>query len=306
MPIGIEVQIPRVDPNHFAAWKEALPFLGVPSPIRPEFGGMVEAAFRPARSFHAQVLGPLLLCRLGVLAEPQDLALHISLQGDLGDGVHEHGVRSLAFPHLFIHPSQRLRNRPDWSMARVMSKGLVHVHEDAEAIHDISLSPEYVATMRTELRMFRGFAELNADRIELSRSFVSDVIAISILGSALVSDCHHCRELFAEYAAAIEQATHELPSDFRQLLASNYFESTGDPRDETLLNLLPIFRRWSSVRQLVRDRDLSTTLDVRFRTLRNQHVQLVLKHWSDEHGLNTAEVHFTNDDIQLTLPSVMN
>ena len=311
VPIGIEVQIPCVDPNHFAAWKAALPFLGVPSPIRPEFGGMVEAAFRPARSFHALVLGPLLLSRLGLIAEPQDLALHLSLQGDLGDG-----VRSLAFPHLFIHPSQRLRNRPDGSMARVMSKGLVHVHEDAEAISRDALSPTNVITVRTELRLFRifaeshenvsGHAEIVGQQIELSRTFISDIMAVQILGSALVSDCRHCRELFAEYAAAIEQATHELPSEFHPLLASNYFESTGDPRDEVLLNLLPIFRRWSSVRQLVRDRDLSTTLDLRFRTLRHQHVQLVLKHWSDEHGLNTAEVRFTNDDIQLTLPSVMN
>ena len=309
VPIGIEVQIPRVDPDRFAAWKEALPFLGVPSPNRPEFGGMVEAAFRPSKSFHAMVLGPLLLCRLGLIAEPQDMALHISLQGDLGDG-----VRSLAFSHHFIHPSHRLRNRPDWSMARVMSKGFVHVHEDAEPINRDVTSPANDTTRRTEFRLFRLFAETRenalspAERsehvnpIELSRRFVSDVMAVQILGSALASDCRHCRALFGEFADAVERATRELPSEFQQLLSSNYFESTGDPRDEMLLALLPIFRCWSSVRQTVHTRDLSSSLDLQFRTLRHRHVQHLLNHWSQDHDLLAPEIAFTDDELKLTLP----
>ena len=202
VPIGIEVQIPRVDPDHFAAWKEALPFLGVPSPNRPEFGGMVEAAFRPSKSFHAMVLGPLLLCRLGVIAEPQDMALHISLQGELGDG-----VRSLAFPHHFIHPSQRLWNRPDWSMARVMSKGFVHVHEDAEVIErdvrerDVKEHDECgtanATIRRTELRLFRLFAE---SRESVSGHQVREQTALAAFDDAVLPAL---RSIEADFRAGV-------------------------------------------------------------------------------------------------------
>lgn len=127
-------------------------------------------------------------------------------------------------------------------------------------------------------------------------------MAVQILGSALVSGCRRCRELFDEYAVEVEQAAHELPSEFQRLLSSNYFESTGDPRDEALLALLPIFRCWSSVRQTVRGRDLSPTLDLQFRTLRHRHVQHLLRHWTQDHDLPAPEITCTDDELELTLP----
>ena len=139
-------------------------------------------------------------------------------------------------------------------------------------------------------------------QIELSQTFVSDIVAVQILGSALVSDCRRCRELFDEYAAEVEQAANELPAEFQRLLSSNYFESTGDPRDEALLALLPIFRCWSSVRQIVHTRDLSSSLDLQFRTLRHRHVQHLLNHWSQDHDLLAPEIAFTDDELQLVLP----
>ena len=321
VPIGIEIQIPKVDPDRFAARKNALPLLGIPSPVRPEFGGMIEAAFRPARSFHALVLGPLLLCRLGVITEPQDMALHISLQGELDER-----IRFLAFPQLFIHPSQRHRNRPDWSMARVMSKGFVHAHDDAEmlpatlTVDEGAKTPNAALTLcpetggertrqtRTELRLFRLFAETvnrdeaTASRIELTRGYISDLVAVHVLGSIMQSSCPRCCKLFDEYAAHVEQAVRELPPEFEALLNSNYFESTGDPRDEALLSLLPIFHRWTAVRQVVRDRDLAPTLDLQFRTLRHRQVQQVLTHWSEDHGLSTSEIRFSDDGLEMVLP----
>lgn len=289
VPMGIEVQIPQVDPDRFAAWKEALPILGIPSPHRPEFGGMIEAAFRPAKTFHAMALGLPLLCRMGLIAEPQDMALHISLQGELDDR-----VRFLAFPHLFIHPSPRLRNRPDGSMARVMSKGFVHVHTDT-----VSLTETVDRPARTELRMFRLFAESHENDIELARGFVSDLVAVQVLGSAMVSPCRDCQALFGDYASAVEQSVRDLPREFGELLAANYFESTGDPREETLLKLLPIFRCWTAVREVVRAQDLTSSLDLRFRRLRHRHVLAALKHWSDDHDLNTGELTVGDEEIEL-------
>lgn len=120
-----------------------------------------------------------------------------------------------------------------------------------------------------------------------------------------MSGCRRCRELFDEYAAEVEQAANELPPEFHQLLSSNYLESTGDPRDEALLALLPIFRCWSSVRQIVRARDLTSSLDHQFRTLRHRHVQHLLTHWSDDHDLASPEINVTDDELQLALPPSM-
>lgn len=302
IPVGIEIQVPQVDPNRFAGWKAALPWLGIPSPVRPEFGGMVEAAFQPTRSFHAMALAPLLLHRLGLIAEPQDMALHISVQTELGDL-----VRTIAFAQLFIHPSSRHGNRPDRMMSRVMSKGLVCTHDDAQII-----TPDHTTPTRTELRMFRIFADAAprtaggsnencATSTKLSRSYISDLICTQVLASAACSDCNHCRTLFAEYVQSIDQLASSPPVEFQQLLAANYFESTGDPRDETLLNLLPIFRKWSAVRTLVRERDLAPKLDLQFRSIRDQHVKTILAHWQQQHELTMPEIMFA-DEIDIPFP----
>jgi hypothetical protein len=290
--MGIEVQIPLVDADRFAAWKEALPSLGVPSPVRPEFGGMLEAAFRPARSFHALALGPLLLSRLGAIAQPQDMALHVSLQGDFSDH-----VPAIAFPHLFIHPSQRHRNRPDSAMSRVMSKGLVHIHNDAEP-----LDSQEAPVKRTEFRMFRIIANSDYDSsVQLERGYISDLIAVQILGSASSSSCDHCRALFRSYAGGVEELAMKLGPEFHQLLHSNFFESSGDPRDEELLRHLPVFRSWSKVRQAVQASQLSPSLDGQFRQLRSRHVETLLNHLGTDHRLDTSVIASATDPDLLAM-----
>lgn|GEM_PF-5427210 len=299
VPIGMEVQVPQVDPSRYAGWKAALPWLGIPSPARPEFGGTVEAAFQPARSFHALAIGPLLLQRMGLCTEPQDMALHISVQTELDDV-----ARTIAFPQLFIHPSSRHRNRPGRLMSRVMSKGFVCAHDDAQII-----APEHTSSTRTELRMFRIYADIAADassghsiqRPQLSRSYISDLIGTQVLASAAIGNCAQCRALFADYVSAVDNETAGLPVEFQQLLAANYFESTGEPRDETLLNLLPIFRKWLAVRTVVRENDLRQKLDLRFRSVRDRHVKQILTHWQQQHELAMPEITFA-DEIDISFP----
>jgi hypothetical protein len=299
-PIGIEVQIPQVNPDRFGEWKELLPLLGIPSPVRPEFGGMLEAAFRPARSFHAMALGPLLLARLGIIEEPQDLCLHISVQGDLDDK-----VRSILFPQLFIHPSERLKNRPDTAMTRVMSKGLAHLHNDAENI-DVTGPLQH----RTELRAFRILAESatvtndpSQTAIQLARGYISDVIATHILCSIATSNCLQCTEQFDIYESEIGHAVADLPEGFKELFESNFYESTGDPTEVTLLRLLPVFRRWANVRAILKANKMGPMLDQRFRQIRNRRLLDVLEHWSSEHGISTREIVVRDNEIEFSTES---
>ena len=284
-PIGIELQIPKVDPNIFGGWKDALPYLGIPSPDRPEFGGMVEAAFRPAKSFHALLLAPVLLHRLGLISpsEPHDIALHISLQGDVGDQ-----SRYLAFPQLFIHPSQRLKNRPDAVMTRVMSKGLVHCNRDIEQLDDAG-RVETSASVRTEFRMFRVFSNEHDARTAISSSYMEDIVATQLIGSAMISTCQSCQSRAADYCREIEDQVARLPGAFAPLLHGNFYESTGDPRDELLMQQLPIFRAWSDVRHHVREHNQQTELDQTFRDLRSGHVESLSNHFQQDHGIDLSE-----------------
>ena len=281
VPIGIELQIPRVEPNLFGAWKDALPFLGIPSPHRPEFGGMVEAAFRPARSFHAILLAPVLLHRLGLISrsQPQDITLHISMQGDLNDQ-----ARYLAFPQLFIHPSQRQQNRPANTMTRVMSKGFVHRNREIERLDHAG--SDLTEPVRTELRMFRVFCDEAERHTVVALTYIDDVISTHLMGSAMLGPCHQCRDLAAEYGRSLAADVAKLPPEFSQLLQSNFYESTGDPRDVELLQQLPMFRTWSAVRRIVRDRNQRAELDEHFRFFRSQHVQSLQNHFSSDHGID--------------------
>lgn len=283
VPAGIEIQTPSADPNLFGLWKEALAILGIPSPARPEFGGTLEAAFRPSRSFHALLLAPLLLQRQQpICREPtQEMALHLSLQGDLGPA-----ATTIAFPQLFIHPSQRLRNRSDLAMTRVMSKGLIHRNRDVELLAPRSARED--AVLRTELRMFRLFGEIVDQRMVISPTYVDDIVATHLIGSAILSSCSACKAIVNEYRQRIEQEVEKLPPEFLRLLNSNFYESTGDPRDEVLLQSLPIFRAWSDVRKVVRERSLHDSLEVLFEQLRARTLQQLANHLLDEHGLDLA------------------
>ncbi|MBS0205324.1 MAG: hypothetical protein JSS49_20665 [Planctomycetes bacterium] len=284
-PVGIELQIPKVDPNRFGGWKDALPYLGISSPDRPEFGGMVEAALRPARSFHAVLLAPVLLRRLGLISpsEPQDIAMHISLQGDLGNP-----SRYIAFPQLCIHPSQRLKNRPDSAMTRVMSKGFIHCNRDIEHL-DHDGHTDDGANVRTEFRMFRVFSDDGDSATKISASYVEDLVATQLMGSAMIASCQTCRDLAADYCREIDDRIAQLPAAFAQLLHGNFYESTGDPRDELLMQQLPIFRAWSDVRHHVRDHNQQAELDQTFRGLRSRHVEALSNHLRADHGVDVSE-----------------
>lgn len=279
-PIGIELQIPDVAPQRFGPWKEALNYLGVPSPARPEFGRMLEAAFRPARSWHALVLAPALLRRLGVISttKPQEIALHISLQGDLGDQ-----ARELAFPQLFINRTTRPHPRPEAAMSRVMSKGLVHRNREIERLDSPRLAQ---ADVRTELRIFHLQSDEAGEWMGSPSGYFHDLVATHLLGSAMLGECHSCRETALAYGKDVAEAARSLGPSFERLLHSNYYESTGDPHDQVLMSYLGIFRAWSDVRRVVNQQTQHDELRQLFTNLRSQHVSAMIGHLIQDHGID--------------------
>jgi hypothetical protein len=269
-PIGCELQVPLVDRNRSLAWKQALRSFGIPSPRRPEYRAMVEAAFRPAASYHAMVLGPLLLRRLGLIDRAQDIALHVSIQGDLGDH-----VRYLAFPQLLMRPSRRLRDRPEWTLTRVMSKGLVNCNRDVETCRD-----DLPAECRTEIRVFRCFADDTPDGVGVRMDYIDDMIQTHLLAAALLSEDLACASIIAAYVQELKAWVATLPAVFGDLLHANFYEATGDPRDAALLDMLPIMRIRRDVKHVIRERGMQTEVEqtlLQIRTRFAREVELSLR-----------------------------
>ena len=147
VPVGCEIQMPESDHDTVLSWKQALRYLGIPSPRRPEFHNTVEAAFRPAKTYHATILGIMLLHKMGLFTEEQDMAFHISLQGSFGDE-----VRYIAFPQLFVNRTRRKIKHPEvrhQRMTRLMSKGFCYRNKGVEPCY-----PGLKADSRTEIRVF--------------------------------------------------------------------------------------------------------------------------------------------------------
>lgn len=281
-PIGMELQIPGLDVQKRGPWKDLLVYLGIPSPDRPEFGGMLEASFRPARSWHAPLFAPALLHRLGVLAarESQEIALHISLQGDLNSQ-----SRHLAFPQLFINRPMRHHPRPAAAMTRVMSKGLVHRNADLEQLDP---SDRQQPAVRTELCVFRLESDQAGEWSSLRCRYFDDLVATHLLGSAMLSHCNVCREVSLAYGKAVAAAAASLGPEFERLLHSNFYESTGDPQDEVLMNQLGIFRAWLAIRHLVNEQSQPDELRQRFLSVRSIHLTLMIDHLTRDHGIDWA------------------
>ncbi len=232
VPAGMEMQIPAVAHGTTFAWKQALRSFGIPSPRRPEYMNTVEAAFRPARSFHSLLLAPLLIAKLGIPDKEQDVAVHISFQGDLGVD-----VRFLALPLLLMKKSRRDRTpdaRLHESMARLMSKGFVHCNKDVEQVPGAA-----EAACRTEIRVFGCTMELVDGRIQPILSYVPLVIAAHLLVSAALSDKPEALAAWADYKTAVQAYVTTLPPEFGTMLNADWYQATGDPRDGRLVALLP-------------------------------------------------------------------
>lgn len=283
VPIGMELQIPGVSRNAFGAWKAALPVLGIPSPPRREFGGVVEASFRPVSAPVALLLAARLLHRVGLISRTsaQQLTMHLSLNGDLGSR-----VRLIAFPQLFLHASHRPQDRPAWAMTRVMSKGLVHRATDAESM-SCGLFPAG-NPIRTEIRVYRVFSELEQESTRILETDIDDILTVSLVGSAMLGACSECAALMEDYEQAMQGFVTTLPGVFQTLYDCDFRESTGEPRDPELMAALPIYQAWRAVRREVRARDLALTLARQFGELRGALLRRLMGHFQAAHGIDAA------------------
>ncbi len=266
LPIGIEVQIPKVPLPLHIAWKEAFRAAGIPSPRRPECRSMLEAAFPPSATAHAPVEFLRCMEQVGMLTEAQDLGIHISFQGNLGNA-----VRYLAFVQLFLNSPVARTPRPPSAQRLVMSKGLICLNSD---ITRCSWKPD--ATQRTELRTFIIAANASdTGAIVLDRAAIAAIHETHLLASAMVSPQQSAQDIYQSFVDSVESILNDAPKELRELLACNFFEATGDYRDANLLEELPIVRARAAARACIQDADFIDGLRAKLADCRQQHTELV-------------------------------
>lgn len=256
--VGIEIQNPftRERRAESFAWKQTLRAFGIPSPRRPEYRAMVEAAFLPAFSYHAHIASLLILRDLGFFKPGEDLALHVSLSGKLGPD-----IRYLLFTQQFA--GAPTKNPPG---QKLMSKGFVHVHEDA--VHPLIEKPNTQNPFRTELRSMRINKEMLLS--ERHPHFIDDIATFQLLGGALASNNSALHRVWDDFQASIDSQVAEMPGIVRRFLDADWFESTGDSSDHRLMPLLDIVERRREVLRWVRGEGLGAELRETFQHIRNK------------------------------------
>ena len=263
--IGIEIQRPlRLHERHLLfPWKDALRGFGVPSPRRPEYYDLVEAACAPAHSYHAQVATVLLLRKLGFLDTEVDMALHISLSGELGPD-----VRYLLFAQQFIAaPTNQPLGR------KLLSKGFAHLHRDAVSPHTHIATREPLS--RTELRSMRMSAvETHTEQFP---SWIDTIITFQLLGGALCSPNPLLRAVWESFANDVRCEAESFGAEFTRFLDSDWYESSGDSSDRHLVPLLDIVSARHAVTRAIDERNLATALRNRFLTIRDQHANSIFE-----------------------------
>lgn len=262
--VGMELQVPSVDRNLSLCWKQALRYLGVPSPRRPEYFQTVEASFRPARAITSLTLGPLLLLKLGLISRPQEMALHISIGADLGDRAND-----IAYALYFIAMGGQQRPWPS-GMKWVLSKGLVHFNVDIEP-----LGPAIAG--RTEVRVLRCFAVEQDGVLKLDPEYIHQAIATVLLATAMLAREGELAGIGEEFRQQLDALANSLPPSFQQLRVASFYDSTGDGSDPEWLASLPLVRTLSSVREDLRLPDVRQRVEDGFRRLRDATVTRIAR-----------------------------
>src|SRR5262249_15820300 len=152
----------------------------IPSPRRPEFYGIVEAAYRPAFSAETLVFAVGLLDRLGLFEEDEDSdvsALHLSIEGDLGEE-----AKWIALP-LARYGKRRGKHTPEQTyetLRRIMSKGLIHRNPKNQ---HAGAGRKMTSEVHTEIRT----ARLQRDGNTLAPDYRDFMPAAQMLGTSALA-----------------------------------------------------------------------------------------------------------------------
>lgn len=241
--IGIELQSTGVKIEELYCWKEALKYLGVPSPRRPEFYSVTEAAFPPAWDGSVFSQGLPVLFDLGFRTnEELGDALHISLGTDLG-GEAKYLSALLLFARDDLGSYQGDSRLWLKAMARVMSKGLCYQNRDSVAVAPLKDAPE----CHTELRVC--VVKTPNDPVI---GYLARVQELAGLAERHIGGVGPEDGGWLKIRNEIDATLRAGGVEFGRLLDEDWYAGTGDPRDVALVEDLSIVRSLQSVYSALR------------------------------------------------------
>ncbi|MFT5408289.1 MAG: hypothetical protein ACI8XO_001307 [Verrucomicrobiales bacterium] len=257
--LGLEIQSNSVPGAKTFAWKEALLYFGIPSPRRPEFFDIVEPAFPPVYSPRAATLLIRILHSWGLHENYESgSAMHYSLGVALGDDAKYLAIGLRSF--VTEKPVREL-SQSEWyrSIARLMSKGLIHRNGDSVAAR----SGELVPDCHTEIRVLR-LQDYAGGSAELDPSYEVFVPGGQLLAAAAVCTLRGSdggdasKEQFAQIWSAYRNEIEALYLDPRYgqaaFLETDWYAATGDPDDISLVGQLPVIEAMVAGRRFLRER----------------------------------------------------
>lgn len=243
VPLGMEIQIPHVCDTKHIGWKELFRSIGIPSPRRPECGRMLELSLPPSATWHACCHLLELIAEQQIVQEEQDLAIHLSLQGD-----HGQIVSDLCFTQIFLNTSAFRFQRPASRMRHVMSKGLIHRNVDV-----VQCGWAATATCRTELRVIIAGVFKSEHGYHIDPEALACIRQIHLISSAAASSSSDLRKIAADYSVTLRKIVSSFPPSLQNLLDANFYESTGDYRAVELLSSLKILQLREEARDLAQE-----------------------------------------------------
>ena len=241
--LGIELQNNRPAPEVCEAWKQLLLGLGLPSPRRPEFYALVEAAVPPLWSPSALGMGVAGLAQCGYFNPAEGyLTLHFSLGANFGANAKFLGLGLWAFSA----GRAEAADERAWldGIAKVMSKGMIH-------LHPLSAHPCTGALRRSQRTEFRvcclppqASAAAAGEWIKTTAGRLQALAACSFAPPASARGA-----VWAAYQNGIQDLYGMPGYGAVALLNADWFECTGESRDAALVRELRMVQTLLGIRR---------------------------------------------------------
>jgi hypothetical protein len=251
-PMGIEIQIPRVCIDEHIAWQEFFRSHNIQTPRRPECGSLFELALPPSASWHAPSEITALVLSLNFADANQDIGIHVSLQGDLGDAAGD-----LAFTQLFLNQSVSKQPRERAALRHVMSKGMVYRNPDV--VRCAWSSP---ADCRTEIRVMIVPVKEKGTFVKSHNQITQSLKELQLLGSAAVSKESGARKLLCEFRNLLRKRLRDYPPCVMEFLESDFYQATGDYRAASLTETMQILDRRDRLREIPAEAARQLSLEI--------------------------------------------
>jgi hypothetical protein len=101
-------------------------------------------------------------------------------------------------------------------------------------------------------------------------SYADDILTTHLLATAAMSPRPEVAGIHATFCDDVATAVDKLPPEFGEYLHEDFYQSTGDPYDPRLLDMVPIVAKLKTIRGIIRRENIKDELERTFLEIRNR------------------------------------